>query len=290
MYDALVCEERGKVMRKFLVVATLLALLVGSACAEEGQTPAAGSDGGPKCDVSNPPLFQEGQLTVGVDLPGFAPWFGKPLESNKGFEGALVGEIAKRMGGLDVKYVNEPFNKSYSPGAKDYDFSIQEITITPEREQAVDFSQPYYDNNQAVLALEGTPITSVQNVKDLANYELGAQVGTTSLDFITSVVQPEERPKIFDSTNDGKSALESGQIDGFVTDVVTTVYLRDFEIKGSTVVGQYPEEEHFGMLFEEGNPLRLCVNEVLAEIKDDGTLEKLEQRWLQQYLKVPTLS
>jgi polar amino acid transport system substrate-binding protein len=278
-------------MRKFLAVSAVLLLLVAPACAEEDSTPSGGSGGagGPECDVSDPPLFQEGQLTVGLEFPGFPPWFGKPLESNKGFEGALVGEIAQRMGDLDVKYVNEPFNKSYAPGAKDYDFSIQEITITPQREKAVDFSDSYYDNNQAVIALEGTPIADVDSVEDLAGYQLGAQVGTTALDLIETVVQPEQDPKIFDSTNDGKSALESGQIDGFVTDVVTTVYLRDFEIKDSVVIGQYPEEEHFGMLFEQGNPLRLCVNQVLAEIKEDGTLERLEQKWLQQYLKVPTL-
>lgn len=118
---------------------------------------------------------------------------------------------------------------------------------------------------------------------------LGAQVGTTSLDFINETVQPNEDSKIYDTTNDAKSALESGQIDAFVTDLVTTVYLRDFEIDNSVVVGQYPRNEQFGMLFEEGNPLVGCVNEVLGEMKSDGTLEELKKEYLQQYLSVPTL-
>jgi polar amino acid transport system substrate-binding protein len=276
-------------MRKKLLLVIALGLLL-AACGEETPEPAAGGGGGQDCDVANPPVMKEGTLTVGLEFPGFAPWFGKPLESNKGFEGALTAEIAERMGGLEVKYVNEPFNKSYAPGPKDYDFSIQEITITPQREKAVDFSEPYFDNNQAVLALQDSPVAEVGTLDELAGYQLGAQVGTTALEFINSVVQPDDQVKIFDSTNDGKSALESGQIDAFVTDVVTTVYLRDFEIDNSVVVGQYPEEEHFGMLFETGNPLRLCVNEVLAEIKDDGTLDQLQQRWLKSYLKVPSLS
>lgn len=277
-------------MRKMLLMVIAAGLLL-TACAEETSTPAAGGGGGGQdCDATDPPVMQDGTLTVALEFPGFPPWFGKPLESNKGFEGALTAEIAERMGGLEVKYVNEPFNKSYAPGPKDYDFSIQEITITPQREKAVDFSEPYFDNNQAVLALQDSPVAPVSTLDELAGYQLGAQVGTTALDFINSVVQPDEQVKIFDSTNDGKSALESGQIDAFVTDVVTTVYLRDFEIDNSVVVGQYPEEEHFGMLFETGNPLRLCVNEVLAEIKDDGTLDQLQQRWLKSYLKVPSLS
>jgi polar amino acid transport system substrate-binding protein len=118
---------------------------------------------------------------------------------------------------------------------------------------------------------------------------LGAQVGTTSLDFINETVKPHEEPKIYDTTNDAKSALESGQIDAFVTDLVTTVYLRDFEIDNSVVVGKYPRNEQFGMLFEEGNPLVGCVNKGLGQMKEDGTLRRLEEKYLQQYLSVPTL-
>jgi polar amino acid transport system substrate-binding protein len=276
-------------MRRLLIAAAVLGLLA-LGCAEEDSTQAGASGGGSQgCDVSNPPLFEPGRLTVATDRPAYPPWFvGKPTRY-RGYEGELATEVAERMD-LPIKWVVEPFNKSYAPGEKDYDFDINQITITEEREQAVDFSDGYFDNNQGVLALKGTPITQATSVEDLKGYQLGAQVGTTALHFIGSVVQPEQEPKVFETTNDAKSALESGQIDALVTDVVTTVYLRDFEIEDSVVVGQYPEEEQFGMLFEEGNPLRVCVNEVLAEIKDDGTLEQLQSKWLKDYLQVPSLS
>jgi polar amino acid transport system substrate-binding protein len=192
--------------------------------------------------------------------------------------------------GLDITWVVEPFNKSYAPGAKNYDFDINQITITPERQEAVDFSDGYFQNNQGLLAVEGEPITDATTLEELKDYKLGAQVGTTSLAFINTEIQPTNQVQVFDTTNDLKSALGSGQIDGFFTDVVTTVYLRDFEIENSEVVGQSAGEEEFGMLFEKGNPLVDCVNQVLGEMKSDGTLQDLQDEWLQDYLGVPEFS
>jgi polar amino acid transport system substrate-binding protein len=209
-------------------------------------------------------------------------------ENYAGFEGEVANEVAERMD-LPVTWVVEPFNRSYAPGAKDFDFDINQITITPEREQAVDFSDGYFDNAQGVLALEDSPVADATTISDLRGANLGAQVGTTSLDFINETIQPDEEPSIYDTANDAKSALEAGRIDALVTDLVTTVYLRDVEIEGTKVVGQYPRNEQFGMLFEKGNPLVGCVNQVLGEMKEDGTLENLQQEYLQDYLSVPTL-
>jgi polar amino acid transport system substrate-binding protein len=279
---------------RLLVVALLAAALL-AACAEEepnaSGTGAAGGDASdePSCDLADPPLVEEGVLTVATDRPAYPPWFeGKP-KNYSGFEGELATQIAERMN-LPIKWVVEPFNKSYAPGAKDYDFDINQVSITPEREQAVDFSDGYFNDNQGVLALEGSAIENATSLTDLKDAQLGAQVGTTSLTFIEDVIQPNKDVKVYDTTNDVKSALESGQLDALVTDVVTTVYLRDFEIEGTVVVGQYPTEEPFGMIFEEGNLLRLCVNQVLDEMKDDDTLDALQEEWLQDYLGVPTLS
>jgi polar amino acid transport system substrate-binding protein len=279
-------------MRKILLLIAIFSL-VAAACAEEDTTPSAGGggDGGgseQSCDVQNPPLFEEGVLTVATDRPAFPPWFEGSPKNYSGFEGELANEIAQRMN-LDIKWVVEPFNRSYAPGSKDYDFDINEISITPEREEAVDFSDGYYNNNQGLLTLEESAVADATSMDDLKDVQFGAQVGTTSLDFINTQIQPSVEPKVFDTTNDSKSALESGQIDALVTDLVTTVYLRDFEIDGSVVAGQFPTEEPFGMLFEKGNPLVDCVNQVLQEIKDDGTLEQLQEKWLQDYLSVPTI-
>ena len=200
----------------------------------------------------------------------------------------MAKEVAKRMD-LPIKWVAEPFNKSYAPGAKDFDFYIGQVTITPERQKAVEFSDGYFDNTQGVLVMKDNPAADAKSISDLKDLTIGAQVGTTALDFVNETVKPTDEPKVYDTTNDAKSALESGQIDVFVTDLVTTVYLRDFEIDGSTVIGQYPRIEQFGILLQQNNQLVGCVNEALTLMKEDGTLEKLKKEHLQQYLDVPTL-
>jgi polar amino acid transport system substrate-binding protein len=273
---------RLRVAKRLMLVGVLAASLLLSACAGQGSE-AAGS-----CAVENPPLFEKGVLTVATDQPAYPPWFEGSPENYSGFEGEMANEIATRMN-LPIKWVVEPFNRSYAPGSKNFDFDVNQISITPEREQAVDFSDGYFDNAQGVLGLKNSPVAGAKNISDLKDARLGTQVGTTSLDFINEIIQPNKQPKIYDSTNDAKSALESGQIDAIVTDLVTTVYLRDNEIEGSVVVGQYPMNEELGMLFEKGNPLVGCVNEVLGGMKQDGTLQNLQEKWLQDYLSIPTL-
>ena len=274
-------RERSIVIGLLFVV--LLLVGCGGPSAESGSKGSQGS-----CDLDNPPLFEKGQLTVATDKPAYPPWFKGSPKDYSGYEGDIASEIAQRMD-LPIEWTVEPFNKSYAPGAKDFDFDINEITITKERETAVDFSDGYFDNAQGVLVMKDSPAAKAKSLSDLKDFTIGAQVGTTALDFVNETVKPTEDPKIYDTTNDAKSALESGQIDVFVTDLVTTVYLRDVVIEGSTVIGKYPRNEQFGMLFEQGNPLVGCVNEILGEMKNDGTLQKLKQQHLQQYLDVPTL-
>jgi len=263
-----------------LLLVTLLLAGCGSPSEESGSTD--------RCDMEDPPLYTEGVLTVATDRPAYPPWFKGSPKNYSGYEGDVANEIAKRLD-LPIKWVVEPFNKSYAPGAKDFDFDINQITITPERQKAVEFSEGYFDNAQGILVMKDNPAADAKRVSDLKDLTIGAQVGTTGLDFVNETVKPVEDPKIYDSTNDAKSALESGQIDVFVTDLVTTVYLRDFEIDGSTVIGKYPRNEQFGILLEQNNQLVGCVNEALTLMKEDGTLEKLKKKHLQQYLDVPTI-
>lgn len=274
-------------MRRILIGLVLFGVLL-AACGEEEPTQPAASGKAGSCETEDLPVLEPGTLTVATDRPAYPPWFEGSPKDYSGYEGELASEIADRLG-LEIEWVVEPFNKSYAPGEKDFDFDINQISITPEREQAVDFSDGYFDNNQGILAPEGSDLAGAKTLEDLKGAQLGAQVGTTSLDFINTVIQPEEDAKVYDTTNDVKSALESGQLDALVTDLVTTVYLRDFEIKGTEVVGQYPTDEQFGLLFEKGSPLVTCVNEALGEIEDDGTLDELQDEWLQDYLSVPTI-
>src|SRR5215216_2483874 len=277
-------------MKRTVLIGFLVAGLLLAGCGQQGSGESAqgGSGSEKSCDVKNPPLFEEGVLTVATDKPAYPPWFEGGPENYSGFEGEVANEVAKRMD-LPIKWVVEPFNKSYAPGAKDFDFDINEITITPERKQVVEFSQGYFDNAQGILVMKDNPAADAKSISDLKDLTIGAQVGTTGLDFVNETVKPTEDPKVYDSTNDAKSALESGQIDVFVTDLVTTVYLRDFEIEGSTVIGKYPRNEQFGILLEQNNELVGCVNEALTSMKEDGTLKKLQKKHLQQYLDVPTL-
>ncbi|QIN81683.1 transporter substrate-binding domain-containing protein [Rubrobacter tropicus] len=275
-------------MRERVVLAGLIAAgLFLAGCGGAGGGGASSQDQA-SCDLEDPPLFEDGTLTVATDRPAYPPWFKGDPQNYGGYEGEVASEVARRMD-LPIKWVVEPFNKSYAPGAKDYDFDINQITITPERQRVVDFSDGYFDNAQGVLVLNDSPAADAESLSDLKDDRLGAQVGTTALDFVNTTIEPEEQAKVYDSTNDARSALEGGQIDAFVTDLVTTVYLRDIEIENSEVIGQYPENEQFGMLFEKGNPLVGCVNEVLGEMKKDGTLKDLRREHLQQYLEVPTL-
>jgi polar amino acid transport system substrate-binding protein len=277
-------RSERRVRERVILIGLLLVVLLLAGCGG----PSAESGSADKCDLADPPLFEKGQLTVATDKPAYAPWFKGSTKDYSGYEGDVASEIAERMD-LPIKWTVEPFNKSYAPGAKDFDFDINQITITKEREQAVDFSNGYFDNAQGVLVMKDSPAAEAKSLSELKNFTIGAQVGTTALDFVNETVKPTEDPKIYDTTNDAKSALESGQIDVFVTDLVATVFMRDFQIEDSTVIGKYPRDEQFGMLFEQGNPLVGCVNQVLGEMKNDGTLEKLQKKHLQQYLDVPTL-
>ena len=276
-------------MRKSLIAFLVATALLAACGPEESNDAAAPNQSAGGCQKDGGlPLYKDGVLTVATDRPAYEPWFKGSPKHYSGFEGDLATEVAERLG-LPIEWVVEPFNKSYAPGAKDFDFDVNQISITPERAQVVDFSDGYFDDNQGFLAMEGNAITDAATLAEIKDFQLGTQVGTTSLQFINETVQPDQQAQVFDTTNDAKSALESGQIDALVTDLVTTVYLRDFEIKGSVVTGQYPTHEQFGMLFEKGNPLVDCVNEALGEIKSDGTLDALEDEWLHDYLDVPTL-
>ena len=279
--------------RAFVTVAAVGLLLV--ACTSENPTVGGGSSGGPSgasCTMDQLQLVQPGQLTVATDSPAYNPWFRHNDPSNgQGYESAVTYAVADQLGFStdEVHWVVEPFNKTYAPGPKDYDFAIEQISITPERSQAVTFSEGYYDDQQALLAIKGTPIASAKTIADLKPYKFGAQIGTTSLAFISQVLQTSQQPGVFDTTAAAISALENGQIDGMVLDLPTAAYTQ-YAIKDGTLVGKFaPNGEQFGMAFEKGNPLVTCVNQAIETLKGNGTLDQLQKRWLASYNAVPLI-
>ena len=238
-------------------------------------------------------LYSKGVITVATDNPVYDPWFENNTPSNgQGYESAVAYAIAKELGFSDsqVKWVYEPFDSVYAPGTKKFDFDINEVSYTPQRATAVTFSDSYYQDNQALVALKGTPIIAHHTPADLKKYVFGDQIGTTSLAFITSQIQPTSQPKVFSTLNDVKSALQTHQIAALVADTPTAQFISSSEIPHSVTLGQFSSGSgHFGLLFHLGNPLVTCVNKALSTLKSNGTLAALQKKWLQLYIKIPTI-
>jgi polar amino acid transport system substrate-binding protein len=238
-------------------------------------------------------LYQKGVLTVATDKPVYPPWFENNKPANgKGYESAVAYAVAAQMGfkPSQVHWAYEPFNNSYAPGPKKFDFDINEVSVTPQRANAVTFSTSYYDVQQALVALKSSPIVTHHTPADLKGYVFGDQVGTTSLAFINSEIQPNSTPKVYETLNDVKQALQTKQIAALVTDTPTAQFISSSEIHGSVMVAQFPSTgEHYGLLFHKGNPLVACVDKAIAKLKSNGTLHNLQQRYLQIYLKVPVI-
>ncbi len=284
-------------MRRIFLTAMAAALGAGlAACGSSGTgggTAASGAATGCSPAAIQHQLYQHGVLTVGTDKPAYPPWFANNNPANgQGYESAVTYAVAARLGfkPSQVKWVYEPFDNSYAPGPKKFDFDINEISYTPQRAQAVTFSVSYYDVQQALVALKNTPIVTHHAPADLKKYVFGDQIGTTSLQFINSQIQPVTAPKVFNTLNDVKQALQSHQIAALVTDTPTAQYISSSEIPGSVMVGQFPSTgEHYGLLFAKGNPLVACVDKALTALKADGTLTALQKKYLQVYLSVPTI-
>lgn len=292
-----------------LALGTLAAL---TACApvddeptasDPGSSPSATEDAAqdlaqdPADCVTDDMLLEAGVLTVGTDSPAYEPWFVDNDPTNgEGYESAVAYEVAERLGFSEdqVTWVTVPFNTSYAPGPKRFDFDINQISITPQRAEVVDFSAGYYQAAQAVIALEGTAGGDATSLADLADLRLGAQTGTTSLTAIRDVIQPAEDPAVFEDTNAAKQALLNDQVDAILADLPTAFYITAVEIPKASIIGQFQpdsgEQEEFGMLFEKGSPLVSCVDAALAAMTEDGTLEAIETEWLSDTVDVPELT
>ncbi len=197
------------------------------------------------------------------------------------------------FGREEVEWIKVGFNTSYAPGPKNFDFDINQISITPAREKVVDFSDGYYAASQAVIALEGTPGAEATSLADLEDLRLGAQTGTTSLTAIRDVIQPGAEPLVFDDTNVAKQALVNDQVDAIVADLPTAFYVSAVEIAKSTIIGQFQPEtgtqEEFGMLLEKDSTLTPCLDQALETLTEEGTIAELEQQWLSDSVDVPLL-
>jgi polar amino acid transport system substrate-binding protein len=281
----------------------LLIVALAAACGSTKKTTGGSTSAQASCAKADLTLVSPGQLTVGTDNPAFPPWFGgtpkKPWQvsdprSGKGYESAVAYAVAKQLGfsTSEVDWKPVPFNTSFAPGPKPFDFDINQISVTPARAKVVDFSSSYYDVNQSVVVNKGTPIASATSIAALKPYSLGAQLGTTSYQFIQDTIKPSKKPSVFPQNAGAVQALKNKQIDGLVVDLPTAFYVTNVQVPNSKVLGQFeaaPGGEHFGMVFQKGNTLVGCVNSALAKLRSDGTLKQLQQQWLAKATGAPTL-
>jgi polar amino acid transport system substrate-binding protein len=266
-------------------------------------TSASGGTTTASCSKGDLNLVTPGQLTIGTDNPAYPPWYGgspghgwqvSDPYSGKGYESAVAYAVAKQLGFAksEVKWVHVPFNTAFAPGKKSFDFDINQISFTPARAKQVAFSDSYYDVNQSVVVNKGTPIASVNSIPGLKPYELGAQLGTTSYQFIKDEIQPSKKPSVFPTNAGAVQALKNKQIDGLVVDLPTAFYVTSVQVPNSKVLGYFAAKaggEHFGVIFNQGNSLVSCVNQALAKLRADGTLKQLQQQWLAKATAAPIL-
>jgi len=282
-----------------LLIAPLLALvLLAAGCgsddddSEEATTSASVT--ADDCTPENLETLESGKLTVATDSPAFPPYFEDDDPTNgEGFESAVAYAVAEQLGfeEADVEWIVEPFNSSYAPGPKDFDFDVNQISITPKRAEQVDFSSPYYEAEQAVVTMKDSEFAGAASLADLADANIGVQIGTTSLEAVEASIQPTEEPQVFDTSNDVVSALENGQVDAVVVDVPTAFFLTATQIPDASTVGQFPAPggDQWGALLQKDSPLTDCVSFAIDELSSSGELAEIEDEWMAQATKAPVL-
>jgi polar amino acid transport system substrate-binding protein len=235
------------------------------------------------------------KLTIGTGEPAFPPYVidNKP-ESGQGFEAAVAQAVAKQLGfdAAKTTWVRTPFDAVIAPGAKDFDFNLQQFTITDERKNAVDFSDGYYTAPQAVFGLANSKAANAKSVADLKGLKIGVATGTTSLKYLEETIKPTQEPLVYNDNAAAKVALESNQIDAVISDLPTALFITGVEIEGSKVFGQIAGTgtDQFGLLLAKGSKLTECVNLALGEMKSSGELDTITAKWMSEFTSAPIIA
>ncbi|MEU7862338.1 ABC transporter substrate-binding protein [Nonomuraea sp. NPDC049141] len=248
------------------------------------------------CTKDQLKLVNAGKLTIGTDKPAFEPWFKDDDPSNgQGFESAVAFAVAGELGfdRSEVQWSTVKFDSAFAPGAKQFDFDINEVSITPDRAQAVDFSHGYYTVKQAVVAIEDGKFAAAKSLAELKDAKIGVQVGTTSLNAVKEVIKPANDPNVYNDQIDAINALKNQQVDAIVVDLPTAFYVTAAQVEKSKIVGQFSSTggtpEEFGLVMEKGSALKPCVDKAVDALKSKGELAKIEQQWLSAAAGAPEL-
>jgi polar amino acid transport system substrate-binding protein len=278
------------------VLAVALGLVTATACApaDDKSAPASSAPASAEtCSKGSLTTLAKGSITFGTDQPAYPPWFVDDDPANgKGFESAVAYAVADKLGYAkeDVKWVRVPFNAAIAPGPKTFDANLNEFSITDDRKQAVDFSSPYFNVTQAVVAVKSSPAAKVTTLAGLKGLKLGAQVGTTSY---TAAAAIDPSVAVFNNNDDAKAALTNGQIDALVLDL-PTAFAVQAELADGVIVGQLPagneKAEQFGIVLDKGSPLTACVSKAVDDLGNAGELFKLQKVWLTGAGSAPVLS
>jgi len=288
------------VSRLLLLLLTGLVSLVIAACGDDEEEPAPSANepaatATAEADACSPEqleLTTDGTLTVGTDKPAYPPYFEDDDPANgKGFESAVAYALADKLGIEQVEWTVVPFNASFAPGPKDFDFDINQISISPKRAERVDFSDPYYTAPQAVIALKDSGAASATSLADVADAKIGVQVGTTSLDAAMESIKPSEQPQVFNDSNDTVRALKTKRVDAIVVDLPTAFYLTAAEVPEAKIVGQFeaPGGDDWGVVLEKDSTLTPCVNQAIGELEDSGELQQITDKWMGGQAGAPEL-
>jgi polar amino acid transport system substrate-binding protein len=285
-------------VRTVLAASAAAALALATAACAPTSSSSSGTASAADCgSVSSLSLFKSGQLTVATDSPAYEPWFaGNDPANGQGFESAVAYAVAAQLGfsKAQVKWVIEPFDSSYAPGKKDFDFDINEISITSQRAKAVDFSTGYYTADQGVLVLDKSQYANATSLSALKGARIGVQVATTSYQAVLDQIKPSQQPSVYNTTDDEINALQDGQVDAIVTDMPTVFYLASSELSGGKILGQFSYNggsapEQFGLLLQKGSKLTACVDKALGALESDGKLAQITTQWLSASADVPEL-
>jgi polar amino acid transport system substrate-binding protein len=277
-------------IRNGLVIALTVAFAFGiSACSSSDSTESASAS----CEKADLATVADGVLTIATGEPAYYPWvIDDAPESGEGFEAAVAYAVATQLGFSkdEVKWVRTTFDSAVTPGEKNFDFNLQQFSITEERKAAVDFSSPYYTAPQAIVSFKGSKIDGKSSIADLKDAKLGAAVGTTSLDAIEN--QLGLKASVFNDNAAGVSALKNKQIDGLVVDLPTAFYLAGVDVENGIIVGQLAPSgsgDQFGLLLTKGSALTSCVSGAVDAITADGTLASITDTWLATNTGSPVL-
>jgi len=279
------------VRKPFYLLAIALAALILAACGGDDDsggsgassaTTATGDEGAAAVRTRTP-----GQLTVGAEFPvkGFVEL---PIDNPKGFEVDLAAAIARELKIPKVKWVNTPFSGLFSPAPKKFDLAINEITATPERDQVVDFTVPYFDANQGFLIKKGGPGENVRSIADMKDLQFGFQATTTGGAYIKDKIKPSKQPREYSTLGAATRALANGQIDAFVMDVAIGSGIVKQLPDDVAMTGQFKTGERYGALLQQGNPLREPVNRAITKLRESGELAQMQKKWFPGSESLPT--